>query len=49
MRWYVIVLLPLAKVPPIRMLLDNLKVQIFAFNLVRDLEELVLGFISRKK
>jgi acetylornithine/succinyldiaminopimelate/putrescine aminotransferase len=48
MRWYVIVLLPLAKVPPIRMLLDNLKVQIFAFNLVRDLEELVLGLIAKK-
>jgi putrescine aminotransferase len=49
MRWYLIPLLPLARVPLIRMLLDNLKVQIIAFNLVRDLEEFVLGFISKKR
>jgi hypothetical protein len=48
MRWYLVPLLPLAKVPLIRMLLDNLKVQIIAFNLVRDLEEFVLGFFPKK-
>jgi len=48
MRWYLILLLPLAKVPPIRMILDNLHVQIVAFNLVRDIEELILRFIPKK-
>ncbi|MCK7469026.1 MAG: hypothetical protein MZU91_13455 [Desulfosudis oleivorans] len=48
MRWYLILLLPLAKVPLIRMLLDNIHVQIIAFNLVRDIEEFVLRFISEK-
>jgi len=47
MRWYLLPLLPLAKVPPIRMLLDNIHVQIIAFNLVRDLEELVLRFVPK--
>ncbi|HPE46620.1 MAG TPA: hypothetical protein PK380_12190, partial [Deltaproteobacteria bacterium] len=48
MRWYLLPLLPLAKVPPIRMLLDNIHVQIIAFNLVRDIEELVLRFVPKK-
>lgn len=48
MRWYLILLLPLAKVPPIRMILDNLHVQIVAFNLVRDIEEFILRFVPKK-
>ncbi len=47
MRWYLIALLPLARIPLIRLLLDNIKVQIFAFNVVRDVEELVLSVISK--
>jgi acetylornithine/succinyldiaminopimelate/putrescine aminotransferase len=49
MKWYLIPLLPLARVPIIRMLLDNLKVQIIAFNLVRDMEEFILGFLPKKQ
>jgi len=30
------------------MLLDNIHVQIIAFNLVRDIEELVLRFVPKK-
>jgi len=49
MRWYLIPLLPLARVPLIRMILDNIHVQIIAFNLVRDVEEFVLGFLPKKQ
>ncbi len=49
MRWYLVALLPLAKIPPIRMILDNIHVQIIAFNIVRDIEELVLRFMPRKE
>jgi putrescine aminotransferase len=48
MRAYLIFLLPLARVPFIRNILDNLKVQIVAFNLLRDVEEFVLRFILRR-
>jgi len=49
MRWYLIPLLPLARVPFIHMLLDNLHVQIITFNLVRDIEEFVLGLLPKKQ
>jgi hypothetical protein len=33
-------MMPLARIPILRMVFDNVKVQIAAFNLVRDIEEL---------
>lgn len=48
MKLYLFFLLPLAKVPLFRMLLDNLKVQILAFNVVRDIEELFFKYVMRK-
>ncbi len=48
MRWYLFLLLPLARVPLFRGILDNLKVQIFSFNLVRDIEEFILGRVLRR-
>lgn len=48
MKIYLVPLLPLAKIPLFRMLLDNLKVQIIAFNLVRDLEELVFKYVLKR-
>jgi putrescine aminotransferase len=48
MRKYLILLLPLAKVPIFRMVLDNLKVQIITFNLVRDIEEFVFKYLLRR-
>ena len=49
MRAYLLFLLPLARVPFIRSILDNLKVQIFSFNLLRDVEEFVLRFVPAKQ
>ncbi len=48
MKIYLVLLLPLAKVPLFRMALDNLKVQIIAFNLVRDLEEFVFKYVLKR-
>ena len=48
MRRYLILLLPLAKVPPIRKLLDNAHLQIVTFNWVRNLEERILRFTARR-
>jgi hypothetical protein len=42
MKGYLFFLLPLAKIPLARKILDNLKVQIAVFNVVRDLEEFFL-------
>ena len=42
MKGYLFFLLPLAKIPLARKILDNLKVQIAVFNVVRDLEEIFL-------
>ncbi len=47
MKKYLVFLLPLARVPMFRMILDNLKVQIITFNLVRDLEELVSKYVLK--
>jgi len=49
MRWYLIPMMPLARMPLIRMLFDNVHVQIVAFNLMRDIEEFVRGVLGRKK
>ncbi len=48
MRKYLIPLLPLAKVPLFRKLLDNLHIQIVAFNLLRDIEEFITFKILRR-
>lgn len=48
MRWYLIALLPLARLPFIRRLLDNVQFQIIAFNLIRDIEEFVRGVFGLK-
>jgi acetylornithine/succinyldiaminopimelate/putrescine aminotransferase len=48
MRRYLILLLPLAKVPMIRKLMENVRLQIVTFNRVRDLEELILRFTARR-
>ena len=48
MRWYLLLLLPLGRVPIFRSLLDNMKVQIFAFNLVRDIEDFILRHVLRR-
>lgn len=48
MRIYLIFLLPLAKVPIFRMILDNLKVQIASFNIVRDIEEFVFNRLLKR-
>ncbi len=47
MKIYLVFLLPLARIPLFRKILDNLKVQITTFNLVRDLEELVLKYVLK--
>jgi acetylornithine/succinyldiaminopimelate/putrescine aminotransferase len=47
MRYYLVPLLPLARIPPVRALLDNVHLQILAFNLVRDLEDAVVELMSR--
>ena len=49
MRWYLIALMPLARLPFVRELLDNVQFQIIAFNLVRDIEEFVRGVFGIKK
>ena len=49
MRWYLIPMMPLARLPLIRMLFDNVHVQIVAFNLVRDIEEFVRGLLPKKQ
>jgi len=49
MRKFLILLLPLGKVPFIRMALDNVHVQIVAFNLIRDIEDFFLGFFPKKQ
>ncbi|HDP24402.1 MAG TPA: aspartate aminotransferase family protein [Deltaproteobacteria bacterium] len=48
MRWYVVPLLPMAQIPFIRMLLDNVKIQIATFNIIRDIEELVTRYLLRR-
>ncbi len=47
MRKYLIFLMPLARVPLVRRLLDNLKVQIIAFNALRDVEDLMVSLVQR--
>ncbi len=49
MRAYLAVLLPLARIPAVRMLLDNIHLQIFAFNVVRDIEEIVSRIMPGKE
>lgn len=46
-RIYLAFMLPMAKVPVLRDLLNNVKVQIPAFNFIRDLEELVKKYVLR--
>ncbi|HSV96762.1 MAG TPA: aminotransferase class III-fold pyridoxal phosphate-dependent enzyme [Spirochaetota bacterium] len=41
MKPYLVLMMPLARIPLLRKVFDNLKVQIVAFNLVRDLEEVL--------
>jgi hypothetical protein len=48
MRRYLILLLPLAKVPMIRRLMENVPLQIVTFNRVRDFEERILRFTARR-
>ncbi|HNU73334.1 MAG: Putrescine aminotransferase [Deltaproteobacteria bacterium ADurb.BinA179] len=48
MKIYLALFLPLAKVPLFRMILDNLKVQIISFNIVRDLEELLFKYVLKR-
>jgi putrescine aminotransferase len=49
MRKFLILLMPLGKVPFIRMALDNVHVQIVAFNLLRDIEDFFRGFFPKKQ
>jgi hypothetical protein len=48
MRKYLIPLLPLARFSMFRKLLDNLHIQIVAFNLMRDIEEFIMIKILRR-
>ncbi len=41
MKPYLVFFMPMAKIPVLRKILDNLKVQLQVFNLVRDLEEFI--------
>ncbi|MFA5100342.1 MAG: aminotransferase class III-fold pyridoxal phosphate-dependent enzyme [Candidatus Omnitrophota bacterium] len=49
MRVYLIFLKPLAVIPFIRRILDNVHVQIIAFNLIRDVEEFVGRLFPKKQ
>lgn len=49
MRLYLIFLMPLARISFIRSLLDNVHVQIVAFNLIRDVEDSVRGLLPKKQ
>ncbi len=49
LRKYLVVLVPLARIPLIRRMLDNIHIQIFAFNLVRDIEEFFTKTLKFKK
>jgi len=48
MRWYLVLLMPLARIPFVGALLNNVHLQIWAFNLVRDLEEFVGKIMNRR-
>ncbi|MFA5323018.1 MAG: aminotransferase class III-fold pyridoxal phosphate-dependent enzyme [Smithella sp.] len=49
MRWYLLFMMPLARIPFLRNLFDNVHIQIIAFNLMRDVEEFVLGLFPKKQ
>jgi acetylornithine/succinyldiaminopimelate/putrescine aminotransferase len=49
LRKYLVVLTPLARIPFIRRMLNNIHMQIFAFNLVRDIEEFFTQTLKFKK
>lgn len=49
MRIYLILLMPLGRIPFIRMALDNVHVQIVAFNLIRDIEDFFRGLFPKKQ
>jgi putrescine aminotransferase len=49
LRKYLVVLIPPARIPFIRRMLDNTHMQIFAFNLVRDIEEFFTQTLKFKK
>jgi len=47
MKPYLIFMMPLAKIPVFRIVFDNVKFQIFAFNVVRDFEEIFKSMKAR--
>jgi len=49
MRGYLIFLIPLAVIPFMRRILDNVHVQIIVFNLLRDIEEFVRRLFPKKQ
>ncbi len=49
LRKYLVVLIPLARIRFIRRMLDNVHMQIFTFNLVRDIEEFFKQTLNLKK
>ncbi len=49
LRKYLVVLIPMARIPFIRRMLDNVHMQIFTFNLVRDIEEFFTQTLNLKK
>jgi len=49
MRVYLIFLRPLAVIPFMRRILDNVHVQIIVFNLLRDIEEFVRRLFPKKQ
>jgi putrescine aminotransferase len=46
---YLVVFIPLARIPFIRRMLDNIHMQVFAFNLARDIEEFFTQTLRLKK
>ena len=49
MRWYLLFMMPLAHIPFLQKLFDNVHVQIVAFNLLRDIEDFFLGLFPKKQ
>ncbi len=47
MKPYLLLMMPLAMIPLLRMVFDNVKVQIVAFNWLRDLEEIINSIKAR--
>jgi hypothetical protein len=49
LRKYLVVLIPIARIPFIRRILDNVHIQIFTFNMVRNIQEFFTQTLYHKK